>query len=181
MARRGPNRRAYASLWSFPGGHVEDGETLDQALLRETPEGVGVTPIACTDVGRISDPNAPESDPVTYYMFAVTAWQGGEPAIVDDEHTDLEWVPPETAVVRSDPALEEYRPLFGKLASERRRSTQQARSIAFRFRRPCPVQHAQNSDRLAASFVDDQPWPPGEYQFTGSGGATGPAPARQRL
>lgn len=31
LARRSPRRAAYPGLWSFPGGHVEANETLDEA------------------------------------------------------------------------------------------------------------------------------------------------------
>jgi 8-oxo-dGTP diphosphatase len=120
LARRAPGRRAYADLWSFPGGRVEEGETLEQALVREVLEEVGVTPLRYEEVGRIADPNAAETDPVTYYMYVVTAWQGGEPGIRDDEHTELAWFPLQAAGALPDLALEEYRPLLEKLASDRR-------------------------------------------------------------
>ena len=35
LARRGPHRSAYPDRWSFPGGHVEQDETLTEALVRE--------------------------------------------------------------------------------------------------------------------------------------------------
>jgi 8-oxo-dGTP diphosphatase len=44
LARRSPQRKAYPGLWSFPGGHVEENETLVEALIRELLEEVGVTP-----------------------------------------------------------------------------------------------------------------------------------------
>jgi 8-oxo-dGTP diphosphatase len=33
LARRSPHRSTYPGLWSFPGGHVEQGETLAEALV----------------------------------------------------------------------------------------------------------------------------------------------------
>ena len=46
LARRSPTRRAYADRWSFPGGHVETGENLEQALRRELREEIGVAPLS---------------------------------------------------------------------------------------------------------------------------------------
>src|SRR5437667_5927330 len=38
LARRSAGRQAYPNRWSFPGGHVEAGESLDDALIRELRE-----------------------------------------------------------------------------------------------------------------------------------------------
>ena len=41
LARRSSGRRNYPDRWSFPGGHVETGEALDDALMRELQEEIG--------------------------------------------------------------------------------------------------------------------------------------------
>jgi 8-oxo-dGTP diphosphatase len=115
LARRSPQRRAYPDLWSFPGGHVEKNETLDDALVRELREEVGVAPTKYTPLGSINDPNSEVGDAITYHMYAITAWEGGEPTMIGDEHTELGWFALDAAAALPNLALEEYRPLFRTL------------------------------------------------------------------
>jgi mutator protein MutT len=112
LARRSPHRAAYPGLWSFPGGHVEQGETLAEALVREVQEEVGVTPTTFSFLASIADPNTSETDPAAYQMYAVTRWDGGEPVLLGDEHSELCWFKPAVAKTLSDLALEECRTLF---------------------------------------------------------------------
>lgn len=113
LARRSPHRRAYPGLWSFPGGHVEEGESLDAALIRELREEIGIVPTSFGWRTRIADPNAPDS--VVYHMAVVEAWTG-EPALLGDEHTELRWHGLAAACSLPDLALPDYRSLFIELS-----------------------------------------------------------------
>jgi mutator protein MutT len=74
LGRRSPERKAYPNRWSFPGGHVEEGESLDAALLREVREEVGVTPVMFRKLGVIEEPNPQANGKATYHMYEVSAW-----------------------------------------------------------------------------------------------------------
>ena len=117
LARRSAHRAAYPGLWSFPGGHVEPGETLEAALAREIGEEIGVVPTAFRPLSTIADPNATRADPVTYHVYAVEAWSGGEPSLLGDEHSELRWFGWQAASSLPDLALGEYRHVFRKAFS----------------------------------------------------------------
>jgi len=89
LAHRTPLRAAYPDCWSFVGGHVEPGESPDQAVRRECLEEVGV---------QIHDPlpipMTVDSPALDMRGFLVTRWEG-EPVIAEpEEHDDLRWFRP---------------------------------------------------------------------------------------
>jgi 8-oxo-dGTP diphosphatase len=116
LAKRSLRRRTYAGLWSFPGGHVEQGESFEDALVRELQEEVGIVPITYRLLRSMDDPNATPADPVAYHMYIVTGWQGGEPTILDDEHSELRWFTRTAAITLPDLALNEYRSMLLEVA-----------------------------------------------------------------
>jgi 8-oxo-dGTP pyrophosphatase MutT (NUDIX family) len=78
-------------------------------------EEVGVVPTSFSFLASIADPNASDADPATYHLYLVTAWEGGEPALLGDEHSELQWFSLATAIALPDLALDEYRGLFGDM------------------------------------------------------------------
>ena len=112
LVRRSAERRAYPGTWSFPGGHSEKGETLDAALIRGIGEEVAVTPTVYDPLGTLADPDAPS---VTYHLFWISAWRGGDPRLLGDEHSELRWFRPREAMRLPNLACPSYRPLLGTL------------------------------------------------------------------
>ena len=110
---RGRDRRAYSNCWAVPGGHVEPGETPEQAAVREIQEELGVT---VTDLRRLKPISITEaSGPVIFHLYAAWQWIGGEPSTWGDEHSELRWFNVEEACSLDDLALDEYRASFRSL------------------------------------------------------------------
>jgi 8-oxo-dGTP diphosphatase len=113
LARRTPQRKTWPDCWSFPGGHVEPGETLDEALERELAEEIGVEATNWTALTTL------EHIPglITFHLFAVTGWLG-EPTLLGDEHSELRWASFSEAAELPNLALKSYGAVFGQLAAD---------------------------------------------------------------
>jgi 8-oxo-dGTP diphosphatase len=105
MAQR-PDGKPYAGYWEFPGGKVESGEAIHDALLREFHEELGikidggsVQPWCCCDYVY---PHAH----VRLHFFVCRAWQG-EPQGLEGQQ--LAW---QDAQFRVSPILPATIPLL---------------------------------------------------------------------
>ncbi|MGH8146718.1 MAG: Nudix family hydrolase [Rhodanobacteraceae bacterium] len=76
-----------AGLWEFPGGKLEPGETIEQALSRELDEELGIRIIASSPL--ISIPWQYPEKSVRLHAWHVSDWQGGPCA---REGHPLRWV-----------------------------------------------------------------------------------------
>ena len=91
LGLRAPSKKSWPDHWDTIGGHVEDGETLDDALIREVQEETGVTPTEFLLIAMVRERQPERYGDALHHVYAVTHWQGGEPANLCDEHTELRW------------------------------------------------------------------------------------------
>lgn len=86
LARRSPKSKL-AGKWEFPGGKVEDGESLRECLKRELIEELGID----TEIGDhfMSSDYCYEHGSFRIEAFRVK-WIGGELRLLD--HDQVEWI-----------------------------------------------------------------------------------------
>ena len=81
----------------IPGGHIEKGETIEHAFLRETKEEFGVSPLEYTFLCKLPWKNKGKSYLIHY--FVCKKWKG---KIKNKEAARLVWLGKESACALSE-------------------------------------------------------------------------------
>jgi len=106
-----PPGKAYAGYWEFPGGKVEAGESIHEALRRELQEELGIT-IAGSQPWQIEVFDYPHAL-VKLHFRKVFAWEG---ELQMREGQQMAW---QTLPVQVQPVLPGTVPVLGWFAAER--------------------------------------------------------------
>jgi 8-oxo-dGTP pyrophosphatase MutT (NUDIX family) len=112
LVERASHKAAYSNCWDLVGGHVEPNEAVDRAVIREAEEEVGLAPCRVLAAGSILEPKPELYGEVTYHVFVVRDWSGGEPVMLGNEHTEIRWFTIEEACAVEPLSLPGYRELF---------------------------------------------------------------------
>ncbi len=105
LVRRSPDARYYPDVWDLFGGHVEAGESLEEALRREAREELGVEVESFHSLGTVYDP----VEPAEITVFVVVAWRGEPVNAAPNEHSEIGWFSP--GELPESSGLEAYRRL----------------------------------------------------------------------
>lgn len=89
LGLRAAHKRSSPLQWDIVGGHVEKGESLKDALIRELQEEIGITVRDCRLIASLRENPSRPAEPV-HNVFAVLSW-AGKPRNVSDEHVDIGW------------------------------------------------------------------------------------------
>lgn len=100
LVRRSQSDAYNPSLWEFPGGKLEKGQTLDQAGIEETKQETGllVTQISHLLIGESSIISHGRYQDATYVaLFGIARTVGGRLSL-SEEHEDSVWTAYEEAL-----------------------------------------------------------------------------------
>ncbi|HJQ36257.1 MAG TPA: nucleoside triphosphatase NudI [Thermoanaerobaculia bacterium] len=109
LCRMAPDRGVFPGQWALPGGGVEPGERIEEALRREVREELGVEIATCAPLlfkdDVLEKTFADGSKRPLHMVFLVYRCTLAEGAIVlNDEFTEYRWVAPsELATLELNP------------------------------------------------------------------------------
>ena len=105
--RRAPNRRTFPGCWDLVGGHIETGETPQDALVRELTEETGWTFQELLGLCQVVDWESPGSEGTPRrrreFVVAITVVGGWDsPRLETSKVTEGRWFGPENLEILNE-------------------------------------------------------------------------------
>lgn len=95
VVKRNENDDLYPGAWEFPGGHLEDGETLKDGLKRELEEEIGFTDDFEPIITHYYDEVKEKNDKLIHDLeidFIINVDSAKVNVKLSEEHCDYKWV-----------------------------------------------------------------------------------------
>ena len=95
VVKRNENDELYPGGWEFPGGHLEDGETIKEGLKRELNEEIGFDFEFNPVITHYSDEVKNKNDELIYNLeidFIIDVCKDDIKVVLSEEHCDYKWV-----------------------------------------------------------------------------------------
>jgi 8-oxo-dGTP diphosphatase len=87
LCHRQPDRASWPHVWDLPGGHVDDDESVAEALVRELGEELGVQ----IEAPKGSPWMTIVLDGLELNLYLIDRWEGEPRNVALEEHDDIRW------------------------------------------------------------------------------------------
>ena len=85
------NKKEYDGYWEYPGGKVEDGETIEKGLIREIKEEINLE-ISKNCIAPLTFAvDQYEANQTILFLYVCRKWEGSVTSLLDQK---IEWVKP---------------------------------------------------------------------------------------
>jgi 8-oxo-dGTP diphosphatase len=91
LGQRSPMRSFYPGVWDMFGGHIEPGERLEQTLIRELQEELGITPTQWIHLKTLAEALPERDEEILCYVYLVLEWEGTPTNQQPEEHAMIAW------------------------------------------------------------------------------------------
>lgn len=95
IVKRNENDELYPGVWEFPGGHLENGETIKEGLKRELYEEIGLDINFNPIITHYSDEMKVKNEKIIYDLeidFIINVNRNDINIKLSNEHSDYKWV-----------------------------------------------------------------------------------------
>ncbi len=120
LGLRTPDRERWPGVWDLIGGHCQENEAPEAALIREVGEEIELTPTSFTHFATIiyfgKDSRSPGQPAYRFLVYLVTEWTGIPRNVQLHEHSEIRWFHLTEALQLENLALPDYPALFTSVA-----------------------------------------------------------------